>query len=69
MATRTIEAIFRFLDLFVLGFIGKLVITGELHQNAVTKFPPPYVGMWEMLCTWNFSPYNYKVDNISHFYC
>lgn len=39
MAARTLEAIFRFWDLFVLGFVGKLVITRELHQNAVAKFP------------------------------
>lgn len=41
MAARTIEVIFRFLDLFVLGFIRKLVITKKLHQNAVTKSTPP----------------------------
>lgn len=40
MAARNIEAIFRFLDIFMLGFTGELVVIRELHQNALTKSPP-----------------------------
>lgn len=41
MATRNTEAILRFSDVFILGFVGKLVIMRGLCQNAVTKFSPP----------------------------
>lgn len=48
MAARNREAILRFLDIFMVGFIGKLVIR-ELHQNAVTKVPhPTQSGIWGM---------------------
>lgn len=46
VAARNIETILRSLDIFVLGFIGKLVITRDLNQIAVTKFSLPYSGIW-----------------------